>query len=180
MAGKYAHAEFVGLDQLMQKLDNVSGELVMSASRKGLEKTMTKMRDDARRNAPYGEGADHVHLRDSIHYTTKRIASHVRGELVASSEHAIFVEMGTGPKGEAGVGGANVSPKIRQNVTYSSEGWVYPTGKTNDKGKPGFVYTEGMPPRPYLYPAYKAHERQVHEDVRAEIYKAIREEGLGE
>ena len=176
MAGKYAHAEFVGLDQLLQKLDNVSGELVMSASRKGLQKTMTRMRDDARKTCQ----KDTFELQNSIHYTTKRIASHVRGELVASSEHAIFVEMGTGPKGEAGVGSAKVSPKIRQNVTYSSEGWVYPTGETNDKGKPRFVYTEGMPPRPYLYPAYKAHERQVHKDVRAEIYKAIREEGLGE
>lgn len=171
MAGKYAHAEFVGLDQLLQNLGGLSDELLMNASRKGLQKTMTRMRDDARKNCPEDTGE----LRSKIHYTTKVIASHVRGELVSSAEHAIFVEMGTGPKGEAGVGSANVSPQIRQRVTYNARGWFT---RNEKNGKP--VESRGMEPRPYLYPAYKAHERQVHKDVRAEIYKAIREEGLGE
>lgn len=173
---QFGHSEFVGLDRLLQSLDGLSEEVILSASKQGMMRALTRMRDDARMNCPEDTGE----LRSKIDCTTKRIANHVRGELVSSAEHAVFVEMGTGPKGEAGVGAAQVSPQIRKNVTYSNSGWVFPTGKTNERGKPEFAYTEGMPPRPYLYPAYKRHEKKIISDVRAEIAKAIKKEGLSE
>lgn len=175
--GQFGHSEFVGMDKLLETLDGLSEETLLDASCKGLQKTMTRMRDDARRNCP----KDTFELQNSIHYTTRRLKSKVVGDLIASSEHAVFVEMGTGPEGEKGLGSANVSPQMRQGVTYSGKGWTYPTGKTDpETGKAGFAYTEGMPPRPYLYPAYKEHERHVATDVRAALVQELKASGVME
>ncbi len=75
--------------------------------------------------------------------------------VVADSLHAVFVEFGTGSKGEdkpypyplpEGVSwDYNVGKTIRKNSVTGTYYWFYP-------GKDGkWHYTEGMPSRPFLY-----------------------------
>ena len=173
MAGQYAHAEMTGIDEVLALLNGLHGDALMDPLRRGLARTMTRMRDDARQNCPIGEGDEDIHLRDTIDYTIEVKSNGVRGDLIASSEHAVFVEMGTGPVGAQSVSGADVSPQIRQRVTYSADGWIYPTGQTGPDGKPEFVYTEGMAPQPYLYPAYKRHEGKVLVDLKKAAEETI-------
>lgn len=75
--------------------------------------------------------------------------------VVADSSHAVFVEFGTGQRGEdkpypyplpEGVSwDYNVGKTIRQNSKTGKYYWFYP-------GRDGlWHYTEGMPSRPFLY-----------------------------
>lgn len=75
--------------------------------------------------------------------------------VVADSSHAVFVEFGTGQRGEdkpyphplpEGVSwDYNVGNTIRQNTVTGRYYWFYP----GQDGK--WHYTEGMPARPFLY-----------------------------
>lgn len=75
--------------------------------------------------------------------------------VVADSSHAVFVEFGTGQRGEdkpypyplpEGVSwDYNVGKTIRQNATTGRYYWFYP----GQDGK--WHYTEGMPSRPFLH-----------------------------
>lgn len=75
--------------------------------------------------------------------------------VVADSSHAVFVEFGTGQRGEdkpypyplpEGVSwDYNVGKTIRQNAVTGRYYWFYP----GQDGK--WHYTEGMPSRPFLY-----------------------------
>ena len=75
--------------------------------------------------------------------------------VVADSSHAVFVEFGTGQRGEdkpypyplpEGVSwDYNVGKTIRQNPVTGRYFWFYP----GQDGK--WHYTEGMPSRPFLY-----------------------------
>lgn len=75
--------------------------------------------------------------------------------VVADSSHAVFVEFGTGQRGEdkpypyplpEGVSwDYNVGKTIRQNATTGRYYWFYP----GQDGK--WHYTEGMPARPFMY-----------------------------
>jgi len=75
--------------------------------------------------------------------------------VVADSSHAVFVEFGTGQRGEdkpypyplpEGVSwDYNVGKTIRQNASTGRYYWFYP----GQDGK--WHYTEGMPARPFMY-----------------------------
>lgn len=75
--------------------------------------------------------------------------------VVADSSHAVFVEFGTGQRGEdkpypyplpEGVSwDYNVGKTIRQNAVTGRYYWFYP----GQDGK--WHYTEGMPARPFMY-----------------------------
>lgn len=168
MAGDYAHAELIGVENFKALVKELGSDRLLGAARKELQRSLTKMRDDARNNAPYGEGDEGVHLRDTIHYKIGDDSKGLRGELIASSEHAVFVEMGTGPRGEAGIASANVSPQLRERVTYSADGWSYTKG-----GKNVLVKSQGQAPQPYLYPAYKAYEGDMMPAIRKAIAQAV-------
>lgn len=173
MAGDYAHAELIGVENFKELLKSMGNERLLGAARKELQRYLTRMRDDARKNAPYDPDGDGVHLRDTIHYKTNLLKRSLRGELIASSEHAVFVEMGTGPVGASHVGAANVSPQVLAQVTYHPKGWFFPTGEVDKKGRPKYAYTDGMAPRPYLYPAYKAYEGELMPAIRKAIAQAV-------
>lgn len=75
--------------------------------------------------------------------------------VVADSSHAVFVEFGTGQRGEdkpypyplpEGVSwDYNIGKTIRQNAVTGRYYWFYP----GQDGK--WHYTEGMPARPFMY-----------------------------
>lgn len=169
------HSELTGIENVEGMLEILTGDEIVKIAERSLKRTMIKMRDDAVANCPVAK-EDGGELQKSIHVKTGLSpGGHLRGDLIASTEYAVFVEMGTGPEGEKGLSGKNVSPLIRSQVTYSTEGWVFPTGETNPKtGKPEYRYTEGMPPRPYLYPAFQRYRKKVKKNIMRSLARNIK------
>lgn len=74
----------------------------------------------------------------------------IRGEFGNDSDHAIYVEWGTGPVGKANKQNLPRAMKERRGTpTYRTTPWTY---FNNAVGH--FVSTRGMPPRPFVYPAF--------------------------
>jgi len=94
----------------------------------------------AKFQAPYDTGE----LRDSITYKVEKEGNKVEGAIIAGTEHAFFVEFGTGI-----VGASNPHPYNYQGWEYDInnhgiEGWNYP--------KNGRYYqTLGQPSNPFMY-----------------------------
>lgn len=94
--------------------------------------------------------------------------------VVADSSHAVFVEFGTGQRGEdkpypyplpEGVSwDYNVGKTIRQNATTGRYYWFYP----GQDGK--WHYTEGMPSRPFMYLTSMELIREVPK-IAKEVFK---------
>lgn len=95
-------------------------------------------------------------------------------EIVTDSDHAAFVEFGTGQRGEdrphpyplpEGVSwDYNVGKTIRQNPVTGRYFWFYP----GQDGK--WHYTEGMPSRPFMYLTSMELIREVPK-IAKEVFK---------
>lgn len=100
------------------------------------------------------EGYDGVLTADLLNSIHKERRGDTIACVVADSDHAIFVEFGTGQKGEEspykygfpdGVSWEyNVGETIFE-IKDGQYGWYYP----NDRG--GWSLTQGMPSRPFMY-----------------------------
>ena len=100
----------------------------------------------------------------------------MKGKLIANSDHAVYVEMGTGDVGRASGGnGSGV------NVSYRHGGWFVPLPRAAvmlkdtilREGSGGF-WTNGQPARPYLYPAYQQNRGKLVEKIRAAIREKLK------
>lgn len=150
-----------GLDDVLEALDRLSHDELMDAARPGLKKGIELIRGDAQANCPVDTGE----LREKIKTRITRTDGEMSGEVYSGAPHGIYVEMGTGPKGERNHAGVN--PEWMVGVTYRPNGWVYPT-------KDGeFRFTRGMPARPFLYPAFKANEAKAREEVAKAVIRYV-------
>lgn len=74
----------------------------------------------------------------------------IRGSFGNNSEHAIYVEWGTGPVGKANANKIPRSMKERRGMPkYKATGWSYYNPAVDH-----VIGTRGMPPRPFVYPAF--------------------------
>lgn len=74
----------------------------------------------------------------------------IRGSFGNTSPHAIYVEWGTGPVGKQASSNIPRTMKERRGMPiYATQPWVY-----YNKEVDHFVKTYGMPPRPFVYPAF--------------------------
>ena len=165
-----AGAKLDGTEGVFDLLNRLSGDTMISTVETGIKRTMQRMVQDARKKCP----KDTEELAKSIFSRVERGSEkNIRAELVAPTEYAIFVEMGTGPKGEAGVSSADVSPEIRKTVTYNATGWFT---RSKKDGTP--TMSQGMAPSPYLYPAYKENAPKLLKDVKAAAIRVIKGGGV--
>ena len=107
------------------------------------------MRAEAAANCP----VDTARLRESIVVQQKSGNSVTIGP---TAEYGIYVEFGTGSKGDPSV----------SHTTKS--GWVYYNQQTG-----GFVYTTGQAPQPFLVPALYSQAEAVVEAVKAGLLEEI-------
>lgn len=129
--------------------------------------------------APAGEGD----LRQNIQVTVTKDVGAIVAHIGTRLEYALYVELGTGPRGAADHSG--ISPDI--NPTYSTTSWwvhesQVPAGTaekyhwititTKDAGK--FYLVNGQPAQPYLYPALKDNEQTIGELLTEGWGQAIR------
>lgn len=132
----------------MKFVDNseaVKRELERAAIR-GLIKASLLVEGQAVLLAPVDKGG----LRDSIGYKVDE------SELVAyigtNCEYAIYVEFGTG--------------EFAENGNCRKGGWVYKT----PNGEVHFTY--GMPPQPYLRPAFRQNQKAIR-DILADCLREL-------
>lgn len=151
-----------GIEDVLERLQALDGEQILRVARAPMYRELEAIRQEATSNCPRDTGE----LRQSIKTRTKIRDGELRGEVYTNKEYAIYVEMGTGPRGEASHEG--VSPELAAQVTYNPTGWY-----TTRKGV--MRHTRGMPARPFLYPAVKAHEEGAKARIARTIIRAIRE-----
>lgn len=154
-----------GIDELFKKLDsvgNLSEDLYNI-----IDKCGEFVRDDARVRVPV-ISAD---LKKSIQHTTTKTADGVEAEVHTNSDHAAFVEFGTGPVGAANHNGTspNVTPE------YAKEKWLGIVPECVSDTDKGLRYIAGQKAQPYLYPALKDNEEQLTEFIKDELAKKIKE-----
>ena len=147
-----------GLSSLMRKLDQLGGNS-KEVLNKSVEDCTVFVRDDARSRCP----ADSGDLRQSIDYKVEKSDSGVTGIIYTNMEYAPYVEFGTGKTGQASNNNTNVS------VSYRKDGWTYYSDKLKQ-----FVYTEGQPAQPYMYPALHDNKEKLKRKMSSDIRKAIR------
>jgi phage protein, HK97 gp10 family len=153
-----------GVDELLRRLEDVSG--IAPELYRLMDQCGTFIRDDARLRVPVDIGD----LRKSIQNTIREIEGGIETIVHTNSDHAAFVEFGTGPVGAANHQG--ISP-LAQPV-YAREKWrgVIPFLK-NGKDS-GIRFIAGQPAQPYLYPALKENEQQLEQFLVDGIREAIR------
>lgn len=170
--------------QRLQKKLNAVGLQAAPIMRIGLMQGLEVVKARAKLNCKVDTGE----LRNSIHSRSRIKGDIVEGEVYTNNDHAIYVEFGTGPVGAK-------SPKdIPKNLhlAYKPTGWWIHVGdKEGDispvavkrhnlftvTSKDGemFVYTNGQPARPYLYPALIESKEEVVEVMSNTARRKIRE-----
>ena len=136
-----------GLDGLLSRLDNL-GASAGSALEKGLLRGGEIVRAEAAANCPVDTGR----LRSSIVVQSD-------GDSVTigpTVDYGIYVEFGTGSKGDPSV------------AHTTKGGWVYFNEKTGS-----FVYTTGQAPQPFLVPALYSQKDAVVEAIKAGLLEAF-------
>lgn len=134
-------AETVGtlqLQQLAQDLADASGDKFTSVAKNLVLDTANQVQTFAQAYAPVRTGA----LRNSIHILI--LSGGLTAQVMTDVPYAVYVEFGTGVRGEFPGKPTTITPKHGQYLRFQVNGrWVYAKKVVNP----------GMAPRPYMRPA---------------------------
>lgn len=146
----------VGLDNLLKKLNKLGGN-VEETLYKSMQRQGELVKGDAKDLCPVDTGD----LRQSIKSETKNYKNKITTRVYTNSDHAAYVEFGTGKVGER----TNKNNKV--NVSYKQDKWLANIPDV------GVRWVEGQPAQPYLYPALKNNEKIVVENIKEDVKKEI-------
>lgn len=138
-----------GLDALVKKINRLGGK-ADDALLKGIQKSVQLVRGDARDLCPAPTGT----LRSSIELKVETNQEEIKGSVGTNKEYAIYVELGTGQRGEA----SPSPPKAPIGNGYKVD-W------------------SGMPAQPFLYPALMQNKEAIKELCIEELNKEIQKLG---
>lgn len=168
-------SELLGADRLIAKCRKLASKQVGDdiVRRAVLNSCKTVVQADAKLRAPANEGE----LRNSIKVRVKMDGDKVVGEVFTNLEHGVYVELGTGPKGQASHAG--ISPDV--NVSYRSAPWFVhedqiDVGKYHFQKMGEFYKMYGQPAQPYLYPALKDNHDRISNNISKYVSRKIREQ----
>lgn len=113
-------------------------EKIEAALLKGVEKALTRIEADAKRNCPVDDGR----LRSSITHTVEASGEEARGRVGTNVDYAPYVHEGTGIYARDGNG--------------RKKPWVYVHPKTGER-----VFTHGQKPRPFLRDAMESNQGNI-------------------
>lgn len=147
-----------GLDRLYRKIARLHNIDIKPI----IEDATIRVRDEAKMRVPVDTGE----LQNSIDYNVDISEKGFIGKVFTNKEHGLYVELGTGPKGEASHIG--ISPEIKP--IYSPSGWVY-----YDVDKQKFIFTNGQPARPFMYPALHDNREKISKFIQSRVQKKIEE-----
>ena len=153
-----------GMESLAENLQATIVQ-VRAGTAAGVAKVAEAVRDAAQENVLSMGAVDTGELLDKIQTTPVEVSDDaIEARVESGAKHSIYVEMGTGPVGAASHDGIN--PEA--NPVYTDHGWTFPLPDGS-----GFRYTEGMPARPFMYPAKKLVEDQAKGIIAEEVRKAV-------
>lgn len=138
-----------GMEEAIEELRQLEEEILpilLKGTRKGLQRVAT----GAKLLVPIRTGQ----LRNSIGSTAKIEGDAIAGDVHATAEYAVYVEMGTGQRGHDSAIGAELG------ATYT----------VSRGGKPYM----GQPAQPFLYPAVKLHGWKIQDSILQEIRRRTR------
>lgn len=147
-----------GLDRLYRKIARLHNIDIKPI----IEDATIRVRDEAKMRVPVDTGE----LQNSIDYNVDISAKGFTGKVFTNKEHGLYVELGTGPKGEASHIG--ISPEVKP--IYSPSGWVY-----YDVDKQKFIFTNGQPARPFMYPALHDNREKISKFIQEKVQRKIEE-----
>lgn len=168
--------EIQNMDRLMAKLNNLETQSYV-ALKQGVWKAAERVRAEAVLLCP----VNHGELRQSIKSSVRTLDGRIIGTIYTNKEYARYVEFGTGPVGLADHDG--ISPEV--NPSYVTAGWYIPASEFSQAdiekyhfkviqiGEKEFVYTEGQPAQPFMYPALKNNKKVAGNIIMNNIRKEI-------
>ncbi len=149
-----------GIDNLFRKLSKLTTD-----AKSTLEKTVTKnMKETVQAEAKLLCPVDIGDLHDSIKVKTEIDGSNIKGIVYTNSDHAPYVEFGTGKTGED----TPVADKYPGELYYKQDKWLVNIPDV------GLRYIAGQAAQPYLYPALKNNEGKIVENIKTDLKKAIK------
>ena len=168
-------SDLIGADSLIAKCRKLASNQVGDdiVRRAVLNACKNVVQAEAKLRAPANEGE----LRNSIKVRVKMEGDRAIGEVFTNSDHGAYVELGTGPKGQASHSG--ISPDV--NVSYRSSPWYVHEDQINvghyHFQKMGEFYKMyGQPAQPYLYPALKDNQERVSNNISKYVSRKIKEQ----
>lgn len=168
-------SELLGADRLIAKCRKLASKQVGDdiVRRAVLNSCKSVVQADAKLRAPANGGE----LRNSIKVRVKMEGDRVVGEVFTNLDHAAYVELGTGPKGQASHAG--ISPDV--NVSYRSSPWYVhedqiDVGPYHFQKIGEFYKMYGQPAQPYLYPALKENHDRISNNISKYVSRKIREQ----
>lgn len=151
-------SEIVGIKSLISKLSSLDLESAVEQTiRKNIKETVQAQ---AKELCPVDTGD----LRGSIKEEVKVSGSEVAGVVSTNSDHATYIEFGTGKVGE----NTPVADKYPGDLVYKQDKWK---GNIPDVG---WRWIAGQPAQPYLYPALKNNEDKIIENICSDLKAEIR------
>ena len=164
------------MEDLLSKLSKLGGDISGT-----MLKTIGKQSEYVKENAQSLTPVNHGELREKIFSMVEQKAGTTTGTTYTNVGYAIYVELGTGPKGETDHSG--ISPNV--SPVYTQDGWWFPESAIDPSdaeryrfvkstGEDGtFYYTRGQAAQPFMYPALKESEKEIvkniADDIRSEI-----------
>lgn len=165
-------------DKLLKKLQLLPDSVQNDILKKGVNRAGLLVRNQARLliNSKSGD------LARSVRNKTEIKNNKVVGTVYTNKNYASYYELGTGPVGQKNHEG--ISPEI--NPKYSQTGWMIPgdamsvndaeyygLGIVESGGKVIGYRTNGMPARPFMYPALHDQEKDIANYLNKYIGKEI-------
>lgn len=152
-----------GLDSLLKKLNALKGN-VEEALKQGILAGSLLVEKDAKLNVKTSTGV----LRESINHEVINDKKSIVGIIGTNIKYAPYVELGTGPVGQAN------QPEIaaKKNVKYRDTPWVYYSEEMQS-----FFTTSGQAGIPFLYPALTQNQEQIKKIVSEAVRRAILKSG---
>ncbi len=163
--------ELRGFDEFLRCIEDSPDKLERSVVLRA-RKLAEDVAGQARQGAPVKDGR----LRNSLQSFTESRGGEIVGGVRTSYDVAIFHELGTGPVGDAHPhpAEAELNPKRRPDGwTYWSDEVARERGEDENGERNGFVYTEGVPAKAFMYNALKASEDKIMESLGAAIEEAM-------
>ena len=167
-----------GLDKLMKKYGELAERTVGNNIVKAVGASAKLVQAEAKTLSPKNQGQ----LRNSIKSMVEHRDDMVVGTVYTNKAYAMYVEMGTGPKGAANHAG--ISPVVNPSYTMSPW-WIHDSQIDKevaeeyhwfylDTPNGRFYQCTGQPAQPFMYPALKSNEERVTRNISNYLAREIR------
>lgn len=171
-------SDIKGIEELQKKLDKIAAIDLTNAVGKAIDHVQAAAIFNCQGfRYPTGE------LQSRILTDVQTKGNNAIGICYTNSDHAAYVEFGTGPVGQENHAG--ISPEV--HPVYHQTGWIIPANAMTEsqaenyglgvlKRADGTIVgyaTNGQPARPYLYPALHDHREECIDIIKKEVLKQL-------